>query len=104
LKLQLDGNVRLDVDGGIVRRHRIVRDVIKKVGEGETDGVIGIDVTGGGGIGDDTGHQQIEFIEEYNTLAKGDAGVVEVTHSQGDGSVLGSGGVEGHTAKEGAAR
>jgi hypothetical protein len=29
LKLQLDGNVRLDVDGGIVRRHRIVRDVIE---------------------------------------------------------------------------
>jgi hypothetical protein len=28
--------------------------------------------------------------------------VVEVTHSQGDGGVLGSGGEEGRTAKEGA--
>jgi hypothetical protein len=30
--------------------------------------------------------------------------VVEVTHSQGDGGVLGSGGEEGCTAREGAAR
>jgi hypothetical protein len=93
-ELQLDGDVRLDVDGGIVCRHRIVGDVVE-VGEGETDG---------GGVGGDTGHQQIESVEESDTLGKGDAGVVEMTHNQGDGCVLGSGGEEGRTAREGAAR
>jgi hypothetical protein len=97
--------VRLDVDGGIVRRHQIVgdvvEDVVKELGEGETDRVVGIAVTGGGGVGGDTGHQQIESVEENDTLGKGDAGVVEVTHSQGDDGVLGSGREEGRTAREG---
>jgi hypothetical protein len=38
--------VRQEVDGGIIRRHRIagdvVEDVVEEVGEGETDGVVGI--------------------------------------------------------------
>jgi hypothetical protein len=45
-ELQLDGGVRQEVDGGIIRRHRIagdvVEDVVEEVGEGETDGVVGI--------------------------------------------------------------
>jgi hypothetical protein len=96
-----------DVDGGVVGRHWIVEDVvedvIKEVGEGETDGVVRIAVNGGGGVDGDTGHQQIESVEENDTLGKGDAGVVEGTHSQGDGDVLGSGREE-RAAREGAAR
>jgi hypothetical protein len=98
----------LDVDGGIVRRHPIVgdvvEDVVEEVREGEIDGVVGITVTSRGGVGGDTGHQQIKSVEENDTLGKGDAGVVEVTHSQGDGDVLCSGREEGHTTREGAAR
>jgi hypothetical protein len=95
-------------NGGIVHRHRIVgdvaEDVVEEVGEGETDGVVGTAVTNGGGVDGDTGHQQIESVEENDTLGKGDAGVVEVTHSQGDGGVLGSGREEERTTWDGAAR
>jgi hypothetical protein len=97
-----------DVDGGVVGHHWIVgdvvEDVIEKVGEGETDEVVGIAVTGGGGVDSDTGHQQIESVEENDTLGKGKAGLVEGTHSQGDSGVLGSKREEGRAAREGAAR
>jgi hypothetical protein len=93
-----------DVDGAVVGRHWIIGDYIKEVGEVETDRVVRIAVTSGGGVSGDTGHQQIESVEENGTLGKGDAGVVEGTHSQGDDDMLGSGREEGRAAREGAAR